>query len=62
MFVFCLIITQKPLDRLASNFDWGTRETHGNVLTIFKNILMVDFNSENLVSLKNHLSAGKRKE
>ena len=22
------------MDRFASNFDWGTRETHGNVLTL----------------------------
>ena len=31
----CLIITWEPLDRFASNFDWGTRETHGNVLAWF---------------------------
>ena len=30
--IVCLIITQEPLDRFASNFDWGTRKTHGNVL------------------------------
>ena len=33
MFV-CLIITQEPLDRFASNYDWETREDHGNVLTV----------------------------
>ena len=26
----CLIITQKPSDRLASNFHWGTRENVGH--------------------------------
>ena len=30
----CLIKAQEPLDRFASNFDWGTRETHGNVLSL----------------------------
>ena len=29
----CLIITQEPLDQLASNFVWGTPENHGNVLS-----------------------------
>ena len=29
-----LIITQEPLDRFASKFDWGTRENHGNVLSL----------------------------
>ena len=28
------IITHEPLYRLASNFDWGTRENHGNVLNL----------------------------
>ena len=27
-----VIITQDPLDRFASNFDWGIRENHGNFL------------------------------
>ena len=27
----CPIITQKPLDRFALNFDRGTRETHGKL-------------------------------
>ena len=27
----CPIINQEPLDRFASNFDWGTRESHENV-------------------------------
>ena len=31
----CPIITREPLDGFASNFDWGTRETHGNVLSLF---------------------------
>ena len=26
----CPIITQAPLDRFASNIDWGNRETHMN--------------------------------
>ena len=30
----CPIITQEPLDRLISNFDWETLETHGNVLSL----------------------------
>ena len=30
----CPIITQKSLYRFASNFDWGPRETHGNVLSL----------------------------
>ena len=35
----CPIITQEPLDWLASNFDWRTRETHGNVLSLVKKVL-----------------------
>ena len=27
-FFVCPIITHEPRDRLASNFDWGTRENH----------------------------------
>ena len=27
-------ITQDPLDRFASIVDWGTREIHGNVLSL----------------------------
>ena len=30
----CPIISQQPLVRFASNFDWGTRENHGNVLSL----------------------------
>ena len=30
--IFIPIITHKHMDRFASNFDWGTRENHGNVL------------------------------
>ena len=30
----CPIITQEPPDRFASNYDWGTRETHGNALSV----------------------------
>ena len=33
LFVFP-IITQGPLNRFASNFDWGTRETHGNIISL----------------------------
>ena len=29
------IITQDPLDRFVSNFDWGNRETHGMFLAWF---------------------------
>ena len=29
----CHIIIHKRLDRFASNFDWGTRENHGNELS-----------------------------
>ena len=28
------IITQEPMDQFASKFYWGTRETHGNVLSL----------------------------
>ena len=31
LFFYCPIITQEPLHRFASNFDWGTGEPHGNV-------------------------------
>ena len=30
----CPIINQEPLDRFASKFDCGTRENHGNVLSL----------------------------
>ena len=30
----CPIITQGLLGHFTSNFDWGTRETHGNVLSL----------------------------
>ena len=30
----CPIITLEPLDRFASNLDWGTRKNHTNVLTL----------------------------
>ena len=37
---FCLFVcpkmTLEPLDRFASNFDLGTREIHGNVLSFLK--------------------------
>ena len=48
----CPIITQKPLDRFAQNFDWETQETNGNVLSLVLRFLVewVDFNSENLLS------------
>ena len=32
----CPIITQEPLARWVSNFDWGTRESNGNVLCLEK--------------------------
>jgi len=28
------IITQVPLDRFASNFNWETQQSHGNVLSL----------------------------
>jgi len=31
MVFVCPIITQEPLDRFASNFDWKTRKNHGNL-------------------------------
>ena len=34
---FRAIITHKPLDRFASNSDWGTQENHGIVLRLVKN-------------------------
>ena len=34
IFVFLYIITQKPFDRFATNFDWGTRENHRNFLSL----------------------------
>ena len=30
-------LTHKPLDRFASNFDWGNQENHGNLLRLVKN-------------------------
>ena len=33
LFIFP-IITKEPLDRFVSYFDWGTRETHGNILSL----------------------------
>ena len=30
----CPIITQEPLDRFASSFDWGTLESHSNVINM----------------------------
>ena len=55
LFVFWVvfpIITQKSLYRFASNFDWGTRETHRNFLCLILIFLVewVDFKSENLFS------------
>ena len=40
------------LNRFASNFDWETRETHENILSIAFRFYIewVDCNSENLVS------------
>ena len=53
---FCLfifpIITQEPVARFASNFDWGTRETHGNVRSLVLRfyIKWIDLCNESLVS------------
>ena len=30
----CTIITQEHVDRFVPNFDLGTRETHGNILSL----------------------------
>ena len=30
----CPIIAHEPFARFVSNFDWGTREIHGNVLSL----------------------------
>ena len=30
----CPIIPHEPQDRFTSNFDWGTRQKHGNVLSL----------------------------
>ena len=30
----CPIITHESLNQFASNFDWGTRENHGNILSL----------------------------
>ena len=48
----CHIITQEPLDRFASNFDWGTRKIHGNVLRLVLRFFFewVGLNGDNLVS------------
>ena len=32
--IVCPFITHEPLDRLASNFNWGTRENHENIFKI----------------------------
>ena len=43
MFFDCLfvfpIITQEPLDRFVTNFNWGTRERHGNIFKLGLEIL-----------------------
>ena len=52
LFFVCPIITREPLDRFASNFNWRTLESHGNVLSLVFRFLVEwdEFNSENLVS------------
>ena len=39
---------------IISNFDWGTRETNGNVLSLVLRFIveLVDFNTENLIKLE----------
>ena len=44
LFVFP-IITQEPLDRFASNFDWGTWESRRNVLAWFRDSMLSGLNS-----------------
>ena len=45
----CSIITQEPLNRFASNFDWVTWESHRNVLSLVLRfyVELVDFYREN---------------
>ena len=38
----CPIITHEPLNRFVSNLDWGTRENHGNVLSLVIQDKLVD--------------------
>ena len=47
------IMTQEPLERFASNFEWGTRETRRNVfcLVLRFEVEWVDFYSEKLVKI-----------
>jgi len=35
----CPIIAHEPFARFVSNFDWGTREIHGNVLSLAKIVI-----------------------
>ena len=44
MFI-CRIISHEPLNRFASNFDWRTRENHGNVPSLLLKVQVewVDF-------------------
>ena len=30
----CLLITHEPIDHFVSNFNWGTRENRGNLLSL----------------------------
>jgi len=44
-------MTQEPLDRFASNFDWGPWDNHGKVLSLVLRFFVewIDYYSEKLV-------------
>ena len=58
----CLIITHEPLDQFVSNFDWGTRENHGNVLNLVLRFSESTFKGKNSKNRYLRPSAGKRRE
>ena len=57
-------MTQKSLDRFAENVVWGNWENYVNGLTFVLRFYVkwVDYDSENLASLKYRLSAGKQRK
>ena len=59
MFI-CPIITQKPQDRFASNFDDGTRETHENGFEIItgKMVKIVIYDQGRVIGGTNYDSPG----
>ena len=60
--LFCPIITQEPLYRLASNFKWDTRETHGNFLSLVlcSKFSGSTFYGKNIWNRNSRQRAGKR--